>query len=622
MAKRGEASARFSATKETNGKNRGSWEVIHDSRQLLLVFPDPELSLPSQSLDLTNWLAVGSCAVEFAEAFARHYSGSRRTTRYNSAKSFYYGFITFTCDVGIKLNQAAEAEPLLLQKFIAWLKHYQGAKNTSTDEAEDNRTDQTQVANPWTRVNLWKPCKAVFQELQRCSTEGTWAVEIPRNPFAGEKFIPSAKKDSDVKQYIDFLALAASDALELMNDVGSHFDAIARAIKRIENGGKYNSTKVDDVVAKVLVTYGWIVPERKYLLKHDPVTFQEISTHGYTEVCRLAHPQFSDLVPFLYLLAGHTGFNQQPLTYLQLDQICESSIFGVSRMTLSPEKFRAGSIVRRSFVRSDEKLAVTVIIDFILEWTKYLRRIAPDFAKDDLWLFANKMKSGSGGNNPVRSLASKEKNNQNELSNHLLRYCKRKKFKFKGLREIRLSFSDLFLRANPGDLEGLRILLGQRWISTTANHYRTQQAYAEGQELLAGAMSMQQRWIGSEGKIDTRTTGENRERTAATPGFICLDPFDSPAPGQQKGRMCEAYGICPACPLAATDSDAPYALARFHQLAAEYEKAKLTLGAEIWRRKYQGCYEALATNWIPALSTSEIATAAGKLHLPRLPDLE
>src|SRR5690606_31820326 len=134
----------------------------------------------------------------------------------------------------------------------------------------------------------------------------------------------------------------------------------------------------------------------------------------------------------------------------------------------------------------------------------------------------------------------REKNNQNELGNHLLRYCKRRGHKFTGLKEIRLSFSELFLRANPGDVEGLRILLGQKRVATTTNHYRTQQAVAEGQEMLAGAMNLHQRWVGSEGKIDTRSVGEKRERTAATPGFICADLFDSPIPGQQKGRMCEA----------------------------------------------------------------------------------
>ena len=154
------------------------------------------------------------------------------------------------------------------------------------------------------------------------------------------------------------------------------------------------------------------------------------------------------------------------------------------------------------------------------------------------------------------------------------------------------------------------------------NHYRTQKAVADGEEMLAGAMGMHQRWIGSNGKIDTRSSGEKRERTAATPGFICADPLDSPIPGQQKGRLCEAYGLCPGCQLAASESDLPYALARFHQLAEGFDRAKSRLGIEVWKRKYGDSSSALTVRWIPSLTTPATADAARQLHLPRLPELE
>lgn len=623
MALRGEASARFEKINEAaTATPRRSWRVHHDGAQLQIIFMDPELALPPQVLDLTNWLALGDCSTQVAEAFARHYVSKRRTTRFNSSKSFYYGFVQYACNNGIKLHQPSDAHPNILKNFLIWLSNYNGYQKPTDKQENQESIEGAKKASPWTRIHLWAVCKAVFNQLLRNSPDGMWVVEIPKKPFAGEKFIPAGKKAVDLKLYIDFLASAADEAIDLIDTVQPHFKIIADAVKRIQSGGVYDPTKIDDVVAKVLIDYDWIVPERKYLQKFDPDTFRDVSMHGFTNVCRLAHPQFSDLIPFLYLVASHTGFNQQPLTYIRLGQIIESSILGVTRISLSPEKYRSGTILRRSFVRTEEKLSVARLIDFIVEWTVYIRRIAPHFAKEDLWIFANKMKSGADGNHPVRSLASQEKNNQNEISNHIRRYCERKRFKFTGLREIRFSFSDLFLRARPGDLEGLRILLGQKWISTTADHYRSTHAFADGQELLAGAMSMQQRWIGSGGKVDTRSTGEKRERTAATPGFICLDPFDSPVPGQQKGRLCGAYGKCPGCALAASDADSSYALARFFQLAEEYEKAKARLGSEVWSRKYHLCADALISEWIPGLTTPTSVAGAQKINLPRLPELE
>lgn len=624
MANRGEAKTRFQSSDERTGQEKKpAWRVIADPGQLLVIFDDPRPGAPPQQLNLTKWLPMGKLAPSFAESFARRYVGSSRQTRFNSANSFRYGLVAYLVAVGLKLNEPSDAGQRLLFDFRNWLRTYPGVKSLNPDGvgAPSLKTAPAQ-AKAWTQLNLWKPCKHIFQEVLRHAPEGTWSVEIPKNPFAGEKFLPPPKMDIDLKEYIEFLARAAQDASDTIDLVQPHIEPIARGINQLNKGGKYDPANIDHVVAKAIIDYDGVIPERKHLQANDPELFSAIELHGHTNVCRLAHPSCGDLIPFLYLVASYTGFNQQPLTHLELTQIQEPTIFGVTRMTLSPPKFRAGTIVRRSFIVSEEKLSVTSIIHFIEAWSAHVRQVAPAFVMDDLWLFANKWKSGKDGNLPIRSLAARDKSNKSELSNHLLRYCEARGYKFTGMREIRLSFSELFLRANPGDLEGLRILLGQKSVATTVNHYRTQQAIADSEEALAGAMNLQQRWVGSKGKVDTRSTGEKRERTAATPGFVCADPYDSPIPGQQKGRMCQAYGVCPACPLVASDSDLPYALARFHQLAEAFERAKSRLGIEIWKRKYLDSSNALVKRWLPSLTSTEIADAARQLHLPRLPELE
>ncbi len=90
----------------------------------------------------------------------------------------------------------------------------------------------------------------------------------------------------------------------------------------------------------------------------------------------------------------------------------------------------------------------------------------------------------------------------------------------------------------------------------------------------------------SGGAVDPthRLRGESVE--AATPGFGCLDPFHSPMPGQKEGRPCTAYGQCPDCQLATTNTQVPANLVRIKQMEAEYVDAANYLAPHYWRDKY------------------------------------
>lgn len=621
MADRGDGKRRFDQEVGTGPVLKRSWELVDTRDQLILIFHSGEVDLPPQRLVITEWRVVGKQAPAFAEAFARHYVKLRRSTRANHVKVFRDCFCVFLAERKIKIDSPSDATRMLLREFYRWNENFQGIKNLGAEiDARGRRSQQSPLS---TRMDRAKPVKAIFAQLIKHSEKSEWNVELPKNPFAGKKFGNSARKEIDLDRYLEFLQVSASEALKTISEVRPHLGGIAKAVGSLRGGNRYDSSRAHHVVARTLIEYDGFIPERKMLKVDNPELFDDVEAHGYSFIRRLAQPQAPDLVPFLYVVAAHTGFNQQPLTYLELSQIEEPTLFGASRMTLSPPKYRARSVVRRSFGMTDEELSVPSIIRFIRDWTTNIRKAAPEFARNDLWLFANKWKSGKESNMPIRSLAAREKNAQGELSSHFVRYCKSHNFDFIGLRQIRLSFADLFLQMRPGDLQGLRVLLGQKYLSTPAKHYQTQRALADGQELLAGTMSLQQRWVTSRGKIDTRSTGEKRERTAATPGFVCLDPFDSPILGQQTGKMCDAYGRCPECPLAAIDGDRPFALARLLQLEEAFVEAKGRLGIEIWKRKYQRSSDELNSRWLPSLkSDADLLKSAGKLLLPSLPELE
>src|SRR5690606_39934671 len=112
----------------------------------------------------------------------------------------------------------------------------------------------------------------------------------------------------------------------------------------------------------------------------------------------------------------------------------------------------------------------------------------------------------------------------------------------------------------------LRMLLGHASVASPNSHYGATARHRSGAEASAGVQAPRERWISSDGRVDARSRGPNKDRTAATPGFVCLDPFDSPLASQAKGKLCGAYGKCPSCPLATVDPDHVYALARFLQV--------------------------------------------------------
>jgi hypothetical protein len=163
-------------------------------------------------------------------------------------------------------------------------------------------------------------------------------------------------------------------------------------------------------------------------------------------------------------------------------------------------------------------------------------------------------------------------------------------------------------------------MLGHRLLSTGQDSYQTTTMQHRQKEQLAGAMTAQERWVTSNGKIDTRSARSDREQTAATQGFCCADPFQSPQPGQRHGKLCTSYGLAlrarspqliqtkpTRCPLLST--------------AGAIRRSQAELGSEIWRRKFENAYLALRDSWIPAVSTTANRQSAMMIMLTPCLDL-
>jgi len=96
---------------------------------------------------------------------------------------------------------------------------------------------------------------------------------------------------------------------------------------------------------------------------------------------------------------------------------------------------------------------------------------------------------------------------------------------------------------------------------TTLRHY-TSIRTAEGRRVTLAESTLQmERWAETNGEIDPRHLTSKADLRSATPGFGCLNPYESPLPGETAGRLCQSEGHCARCPNAILRSDDPSLIA-------------------------------------------------------------
>lgn len=588
-----------------------SWSIARRPGALVVHFTNTDGT--TNQVNLSRWLRMGACAEEFAEAFARAHAGRAQTGRYTAAGSFSSGVLSYMRSTGRTYN-VPEDFP---RTFISDLKKHL--------ERDCSRT-QTPVLRPNTQKNYLKSISLLLPKLREMD-ERWEAIEVPPNLFSRPK--TSAPPKSIDRQGMDeALIAAAKDTLDLMKNIWPRLAGVRRALHELRSGTSLPKETPEQHVAHVLYDHDGNFPAPGNLRSAgkwgvDPDTYRYYRS--------LAYPIGGDLVPCYLMLASSTGFNGQPLNQLQLSGIQTVSVLGQERLVLKSQKNRGGSAGRPgssstqrwAAAISDNALAPNNVVNFLLDWTMILREYAAKPLSDDLFLHAVS-EGGRYGITGFRidSYACRSDNIPTRITNYIHDYCMRKRVKYCGTAMLRLGLSEIVDEASDGDARTLKSLLGHALIETGQDNYRTTDMLRRSKEHLAGGMAGQQRWITSAGKVDTRNKPSYRDSSAATPGFICADPFDSPMQHEVEGRLCSAYGRCPACPLAAADPDESYAFARMLQLKDAFQSAKDTLGIVAWKLKYGEAFHALTSRWIPVLDTPAARNGGMHVVLSKLPQFE
>jgi hypothetical protein len=252
------------------------------------------------------------------------------------------------------------------------------------------------------------------------------------------------------------------------------------------------------------------------------------------------------------------------------------------------------------------------LLEFLEEWTQGIRELAlPEYARH-VFIFVSTNKDKVRGFNTAQSAG---RSSDSSFSFATTKFLERHGLSRITSKVIRVTGLDEVREQSDEDPRAVKTAAGHKSSAMGDTAYSTTKDKRRNQERLAGPMATQNRWVTSDGRIDPRGRPPQADLYAATPGWHCWDPYDSPMPGEKKGALCEAFGHCPKCPLAALDSMSPYALARAMQLAEELRQAQLYLPAKRWSSAWSPALKRLVDFWIPAFTSQEVRERAKVIRI-------
>ena len=449
---------------------------------------------------------------------------------------------------------------------------------------------------------------------------------VRKVPFPGSCLRGGKREVLPDALFGDIWAKAGADVGRIMSDVGAFWAMLERVdlVKRIDAVGAQD---IAECAVWAFRTFGYELPSKAALKVHHPgMAWQITKLGGWKEVVRLVHPSVHDLMPFIALLACQTLFNKAVMTELGLDDIDHREVAGTPRLVVTPLKRRAGKHQYRSFQIDDAPDNPDVLIRFLERYTAGLRELVSDKFKRRLFLFWTLAARGDeadrgAGASAFYGLTTGTGSEDSRFTYAWNGWCKRNKFGDLAFSSLRITGLNLVHRASGGDVRAVAAMASHSSLEVFDHHYKSAHSRARNDRRMGKAMMLRDRMLASGGKIDPtrRLRGEDVE--AATPGFGCLDPMASPIPGQREGRPCTAYGQCPACPLATTNTKVPANLVRLKQMEAEYVAAVGYLAPHYWRDKFSQNLGALRTEWLPAFTDPRVIEDASRMQARPLPPL-
>lgn len=369
-----------------------------------------------------------------------------------------------------------------------------------------------------------------------------------------------------------------------------------------------------------------------------------VERRGISNITACFYPSASDLVPFVLMMAIHLDYNKATLMGSKVDDyrvftgkfgrpefaanaslILEDAAANSETETEGQKLFRGAPVKKRARYRPQERILPVedapdnpaFLWKFLVEWTEWFRPTAGLGWRDRLFLYVpsygspNKRMQGFAGQTNPGGDYNFNYAYKAFFRDHGLRY-----YTFKQLRPTGLDILDVEF---AGDIRAKKAAAGHAEVQTTYESYTTDAQMQRGDEALAQLSAARERFRKTQGKSDPRRKPEGADIGAATPGWTCTDPYDSPL--YEKDKLCSGYGRCPACPLGSINPDDCYSAAQAFNLLDAIDKAVETMAPTAWLERYGPSRKALTEFWLPQLP-HHVLVQVRQMKLHPLPPLE
>ncbi|WP_143018422.1 hypothetical protein [Cupriavidus sp. YR651] len=332
--------------------------------------------------------------------------------------------------------------------------------------------------------------------------------------------------------------------------------------------------------------YPGVVPNVGDFKKEFPELGLRAKKHGIGKLTCYLYPSARDLIPFVILLAVVTVFNADTVRSLRWDHIDRDvDNAGSLAILIVGEKARANADPVRVLDPNpggDGQLGLGELLEILEKVTARIRRFANEEDAEDLFLYVPETKTKR-----VATLMDKNIGQSGvSWTNGLKNFIKDSNLPHFALDQIRPTIIDL-VQIFGGGLEEAKAIGDHSKIYTTWISYTSDGTKKKNRESIGIVTLLRERWFTTAGRIDPRKLLPWQDKGAATPGFLCADPFDSPLSNQRGNILCNAYGECPGCPNAGALPLESLCVAHYFALQKSIFESRYQMSPETWVQRWE-----------------------------------
>jgi hypothetical protein len=511
----------------------------HGGPQSSVLLPDHDGQFRAYDVSFFEELPGLREALTFG--FVRWGANSAHNTRKARLGELGRGFVRFCVDTDRRAVELSQCDEAFGTAFVRWLNQQKSRKG--------------ELWSPNNRAQMLEAFGCMMSaaaDHERFGGDAQNAANsLPQNPWPGRssKRVPTPRLSRDhLKKIIE---AAEAEVIEIRDRLRYGKRLLeAGEVARLENSIDYRGDFAL-CLAEVAAHYPGVVPDNNNIRTVSVRLANAVKIHGYEKIASYLQPAPRDFIPFAALLSVATVFNPNTLLSLNWSNVTRLERLGEPVVKIIGKKARAladPTVVLS--MRETNGVGVALMLNCLEEMTARIRPFAARKEQDRLFLAVPRR-----GEKNVKGFHH-EKGAGTDITwrRGLEEFCARHNLQWFSLRQIRTTVLDE-VQLLTGDVLAAQAVGQQKSWATIWYHYTSDGTRKRQRERLGEVLMLRERWRTTSGLIDprNRTLTPSMDRGAATPGFLCLDPFDSPRNNQTQGRPCSAYGECPSCPMAAID---------------------------------------------------------------------